>query len=151
MAFFEQNLVTIIVLALITILALTSYAIILVVKLRKQQAQVKSIKDARLDNIWVSITTICDATLQQQCNISEAAVRIIGLLEASAELNQKFESELVTVSQFFKAIEHHPILQNRKSTAKPILEKLDAEREEMESLYETRILKELDWLRKQNI
>lgn len=149
MTFIIEHLVWFISLSLLIIVVLGYYALSLMLKVKKQeQAKSNAIND-RADNINQSIKTICDATLQQQCSISEATVRVISLLEVHPILAGKYDEKLPKTNQFFKDIEHHPILANRKKTPKHVVRKLDLEREDLEAKYESKILAELEWLSQQ--
>ena len=81
--------------------------------------------------------------------MSEATVRLVTLLQLHPFVRGKYDENLENMHSFFHEIEHHPILENRKSTPKKVLMKLDLEREELESQYENKILSELKWLKEQ--
>lgn len=87
--------------------------------------------------------TIIKATLQQQCGISEATVRVRGLLNALEDPDLEFKRHLPEADSFFQKIEHHPILEARKKLPKDKLRKLDQEREELEAQFESAILAEI--------
>ena len=133
------------------IIGLAAYAGKLLLALKKQTETHEKIQSSRLKSIGTSITTICDATLQQQCSVSEATIRIVTLMQLHPALKGKFDEELSQMQAFYNKIEHHPILENRKQTPKKVLHKLDAEREELEAQFESSILEELDWLRTQAV
>jgi len=147
--FITHNLWILVIIAIAIVAALASYAVVLLQRLKKQTKNIQNIQDDRLLSMKTSITTICDATLQQQCSVSEATVRIVNLIQLHTRLTAQFKDRLPKSHEFYQKIEHHPILDNRKQTPKNVLRKLDAEREELESLYESDILKELQWLKEQ--
>ena len=149
MSFIIEHIAWFITTALLIIAGLGYYALSLVLKVRKQEQAKSSIVNDRADNINQSIKTICDATLQQQCSISEATVRVITLLQVHPILAGKYDQQLQQTNQFFKDIEHHPILASRKKTPKHVVRKLDLEREDLEAKYESKILAELEWLSQQ--
>lgn len=149
MTFIIENIIWFVVLAVLIVSGLGYYAASLLYKVRQQEQARNDVINERAENINQSIKTICEATLQQQCSISEAAVRIITLLQVHPTLSGKHDDNLKHTKQFFKDIEHHPILENRKNTAKKVVRKLDLEREELEAKCESKILAELQWLRDQ--
>lgn len=144
MPFFESHLVMLGFVATIVVLALAGYAGTLLYKLQKQNARVQSVKQARREGIFESLEVIANATLQQQCSISEAIVRIKGLLDALADEKLKFVELLPQAAQFHSKIQHHPILSARKKLSKVKLQQLDADREELEAKWEHLILHELE-------
>lgn len=148
-AFIEQNIQWLLLVALATIFSLSAYAFKLVFKLKQQSKTISSINSDRALNISKSIKTICEATIQQQCSVSEATVRLVTLLQLHPFVRGKYDENLENMHSFYQEIEHHPILENRKSTPKKVLMKLDLEREELESQYENKILSELKWLKEQ--
>ena len=149
MTFIIENIIWFIALACLIVAGLGFYALTLLLKLKKQETAKSNIIKERADNINQSIKTICEATLQQQCSISEATVRVITLLQVHPILTGRFDAELKQTNQFYTDIEHHPILENRKKTPKKVVRKLDLEREELEAKYESKILQELKWLKEQ--
>ena len=146
MQFIIDNIVAVALCGVLIILALTGYAGVIIIKLKQQKDKKNKVINKRIDNIDVSIKTICDATMQQQCSISEATIRIITLLQIHPILAGKYDLQLQQMNKFYKEIEHHPILENRQNTPNKELFKLDLQREQLEADYETLILKELEWL-----
>ncbi|BDX04487.1 DUF2489 domain-containing protein [Planctobacterium marinum] len=140
----ETHWLSISLIAAAIILSLAGYAGHLVYKLHQQKVRVKSVNAARLKDITESLDVIARATLQQQCGISEAVIRIRGLLDALSVQELNFQQLLPHSAQFYLKIQHHPILSARKKLNKLQLLKLDAEREELEAQWEQRILKELE-------
>jgi hypothetical protein len=78
--------------SVVIIIMLAFYAGILINKIKKQKAQALKIEQAqeqlkqqkiqeRNNNIVESIRFIAKATMQKQCNVSEAAIRLTVLLE----------------------------------------------------------------------
>ena len=149
LTFIEDNILWLGLLALAIIIGLAVYALQLVIKLKKQSDTISSINNERATNIVESIKTICDATIQQQCSISEASVRLVALLQLHPSISGKYDDQLSNMINFYNKIQHHPILENRQNTPKKIIRKLDLEREELESQYENKILTELEWLKSQ--
>ena len=150
MTFIIDNIIWFALLAGIIIVTLVAYAVKILVAVKQQSNAKNAVIKERVDNINLSIKTICEATIQQQCSISEATIRIITLLQVHPTLAGQFDSGLTHMNAFYRDIEHHPILENRKSTPKNVLRKLDDEREDLEAQYESKILKELEWLKGQN-
>ena len=150
MTFIIDNIIWFALLAGIIIFALGAYAVTILLAVKKQSDAKKAVIQGRVDSINQSIKTICEATIQQQCSISEATIRIITLLQVHPTLAGQFDSDLSHMNSFYQDIEHHPILENRKTTPKNILRKLDDEREDLEAQYESKILKELEWLKEQD-
>lgn len=146
MQFFESHLIPLAIAAGAILLGLAGYAGRLVHKVHQQNKRVEEVKKAREKDITESLDVIARATLQQQCGISEAVIRIRGLLDALGIPDLNFQQLLPQSEQFYLKIQHHPILSARKKLNKLQLLKLDSEREELEAEWEQAVLKELEEL-----
>lgn len=139
-----DNSLILVLVALLIIASLATYAGILLARLKHQKKIQDARHQARRQDILFSVVTIIKATLQQQCGISEATVRVRGLLNALEDPQLEFKRHMPEAERFFLNIEHHPILEARKKLPKDKLRKLDQEREELEAQYESTILTEIE-------
>ncbi len=146
--FISSNLAVILLFSSALILGLGIYAGFLLSKLKQQQKQAQQAETNRLEYLFESIDTICAATLQQQCNLSEASIRIVNLL-AMLDLKKEDDNKqrYPSVYTLYEAVKHHPIGKARKQTARHALRDLDAQREQKEVELESFILKELEKIR----
>jgi hypothetical protein len=129
---------------LLIIAGLSFYAGSLLFKLKKQN-QVRAEKtQQRIDNITQSIQTIAKAVDQQQCNLSEASIRLYHLLEA-LPLKDKpdYSASYPNVYTLYDAVKDLPTHQARKDQPKLQTRKQDMHREDLEAKLESNILKEM--------
>ncbi|MBE1300372.1 MAG: DUF2489 domain-containing protein [Alteromonadaceae bacterium] len=143
--FISANITLVLISGIIIIFGLAGYGLKLTLDVKKQEQALKHAKNEKLSYLFESIETIASATLQQQCSVSEATVRLfnlIAMVEQSSDVirNSMFDS----LSNLYVAIKDHPYGKARKNASKLLLAKLDAEREQLESEFETAILKELE-------
>lgn len=142
--FIGANLTVAILLASIIILGLAAYGLKLTQEVKKQEQAIKRAKDEKLRYLFESIETIASATLQQQCSVSEATVRLYNLIAMVEQSTDVIQNEMFnSLGNLYIAIKDHPYGQARKTVSKLLLAKLDAEREQLESEFESAILKEL--------
>lgn len=146
MQFISDNLYLLLSIASVLIITLAGYAGYLLLSLRRQeQAKQQKIRQREQD-IVTSITTILQATLQQQCGISEAVLRVKNLCDLLDSGRYPIADALTMTQQFYLKIQHHPILEARKRLPKKELLALDSEREELESQFESQLLNEFQQL-----
>jgi len=132
----------------IIIVALSIYAGRLLFLLQAQNKRQQAAKHKRIENITQSIQTIAFAMHQQQCELSEGAIRICKLLEA-LPLNPlpDFQGSYPALHELFDKIKHYPTHDERKALSKAERRKQDKERGQFESELESAILGETELLK----
>ncbi|MCC2607222.1 DUF2489 domain-containing protein [Planctobacterium marinum] len=146
MTFVAEHFYLLVTLAFIVVAGLSGYAVYLLMALRRQTREKQRKIEQREQDIITSIITIIQATLQQQCGISEAVLRVINLCDLLDNEKYPLDGQLPETRGFFEKIRHHPILDARKQLPKKTLQQLDIEREELEAQFESKIVKELQLL-----
>lgn len=130
--------------ALIIVAGLAFYAGSLLFKLKAQQQLRRQKTQQRVENITLSIQTISKALEQQQCNLSEACIRIFHLLEILPILDKPdFSKEFPALYSLYDQIKDLPTHQARKAQSKKDTKQQDLRREELESQLESKILAEV--------
>ena len=133
---------------LVIILGLGFYAGRLLFMLKHQNERHKAARDGRIENITESIIVISKAMQQQQCELSEGAIRITKLLNAlPLETPPDYRSEFPHIHALYVEISGFAILEERKKLPLKERKKQDDAREQIESEYESRVLRELDAIR----
>lgn len=129
---------------LVIIGGLAYYAGTLLFKLRHQERQQENRRMERITTILFSVHTIAKATLQQQCELSEASIRLCHLMDAlPLKSPLDFSLKFPALYQLFDKIKHMPTHDARKElTARERL-KQDIQRGEFEAELESKILEEL--------
>lgn len=130
--------------ALSIIAVLGFYAGSLLFKLKQQNDKRQQVTASRIENITESVEIIAKAIEQQQCEVSEGAIRICRLLEALPLSPQPdFRKKFPAIFDLFIAVSGFAILEERKKLSKSEIRKQDKARLEIESEHETSVLKEL--------
>ena len=140
--------------AVVIILGLAFYAGILInrIKMQKQQAlQVEQAREQnkqqkiqeRNDNIVESIRFIAKATMQKQCNVSEAAIRLTVLLE-TLQLKETIDiaGTYPALTAMFEKVKDMPTHEERKTHPIKEIKLMDIKREVFEAEMEDKIIKE---------
>ena len=143
---------------ILIIAGLAFYAGSLLARLRKQ----RDIRDhaiaKRNENLYQSIETISLAMQQEQCPLSEGALRVTVLLDHLAiperkENEQTFEREYPAIHQMYERIKHMPTHEARKKYPRKEIRAMDAEREgfevELEKGIQDDVGRLLIWVRAQ--
>ena len=138
----------------VIIIALAFYAGTLMNKIRVQKIRHKVVENElnaqkelkqqqRNDNICESIRFIARATAQKQCNVSEAAIRLVVLLETLI-LQQpvNIAKNYPALSELFDKVKDMPTHDARKKLAVKKLKMMDMRREVFEAELEDRIITE---------
>jgi len=134
-----------IVAGLLIILGLGFYAGKLLFLLKQQNARQKAARDGRIDTITESIVVISKAMQQQQCDLSEGAIRICKLLNAlPLEAPPEYKTKFPHIYALYVEISGFAILEERRKLPLKERRKQDVAREQIESEYETKVLAELD-------
>ncbi|WP_298939507.1 DUF2489 domain-containing protein [uncultured Psychromonas sp.] len=140
--------------AVVIILALAFYAGMLINKIKMQKAQALQIEKAqeqikqqkiqdRNNNIVESIRFIAKATMQKQCNVSEAAIRLTVLLE-TLQLKEAIDiaGTYPALTAMFEKVKDMPTHEERKARPVKEIKILDIKREVFEAEMEENIIKE---------
>jgi hypothetical protein len=148
---------------IVIIIGLVFYTGILLNKIKVQKAdklkmvaeqknQQAVAQQQRNDTICESIRVIALATAQKQCNVSEAAIRLIVLLETLL-LKQPIDliNSYPALSEMFDKVKDMPTHDQRKKVPVKELKALDKKREKLEAELEEKILKEAQQLAKFSI
>lgn len=139
---------TLIFLALAIILGLGFYAGKLLFQLKQQTQKQEQARRSRIDTITESIRTIALAMEQQQCDLSEGVIRICNLLDAIPVLPQpNYAKEYPATYGLHEKIRHFPTHDARNALTKQERRQQDKEREEIESQYESDVIKEVGQLK----
>lgn len=148
---------------IVIIIGLVFYTGILLNKIKVQKAdklkmvaeqknQQAVAQQQRNVTICESIRVIALATAQKQCNVSEAAIRLIVLLETLL-LKQPIDliNSYPALSEMFDKVKDMPTHDQRKKVPVKELKALDKKREKLEAELEEKILKEAQQLAKFSI
>tara|TARA_B100002049_G_C16016068_1_gene348056 strand:- start:537 stop:1004 length:468 start_codon:yes stop_codon:yes gene_type:complete len=140
----SSYLIVALIVGVIVILGLGFYAGRLLFQLKQQNQRHASARNARIDTITESIETIAKAMEQQQCDLSEGAIRICNLLSA-LPLKQPpdYQARFPHIHTLFVEVSGFAILQDRQKLSKAEKQQQDKAREEIESSHESRVLPEL--------
>ncbi len=134
-----------IVAGLLIILGLGFYAGKLLFLLKQQNARQKAARDTRIGNISESVVVISKAMQQQQCDLSEGAIRICKLLNAlPLETPPDYKAKFPHIFALYVEISGFAIMEERKKLPLKERRKQDMAREQIESEHETKVLAELD-------
>jgi len=136
--------------SIVIILGLAFYAGMLISKIRSQTKlnnkkieQQKTKRRERNERICESIRVIAIATSQDQCNVSEAVIRLTVLLETlSLEDPIDVEATYPALSALFQKIKDMPTHEERKKVPVKALKKLDIQRQVFEAEHQDEIIKE---------
>ena len=93
-----------------------------------------------------SIIIICKATIQGQCEFSEACIRVKKLLEYYPDIESK--KDYIVIQQMYEEIKHFPTHAERLSLSKKEIFKQDKLRFTLEKKYEQDFRKSLEILQK---
>ena len=142
------------VIAVVVIIALAFYTGFLLNKIKMQKAQALFIEkkqaefkkqkiQERNDNIIESIQFIAKATMQKQCNVSEAAIRLTVLLE-TLQLPQPIDitSNYPALNAMYEKVKDMPTHEERKNHPVKEIKMMDIKREIFEAEMESAIIKE---------
>ncbi|MGI2178648.1 DUF2489 domain-containing protein [Shewanella frigidimarina] len=139
---------TTIVIALLIIVALATYAAHLLLTLkRKTQANQQALSkrkakaDERRQQILTDIRYIAAAMLEDRCELSEGVMRIGKLFDALS-LSEQVMADFPNLFTHYELIRNHPIMEARKELPKQQRMKFDFERMKSEAELEQVILDE---------
>ena len=101
-------------------------------KVKAQQDKVEAARVERAKNLQVSVDLIARATLSEQCDVSEASLRLQPLLSV-VDPNWTSRSDLRPIMTLAEALADQPIKDARKSLTKQERMKLDLKRMKLEA------------------
>lgn len=133
----------------IIIIGLSIYAYQLMAQVKRQQSEKDAVRKKRIASMQESIQTIAFAMQQQQCDLSEGVIRICRLLEAMPVVpHPNYAEEFPFTHELFNKVKSYPTHEARALLTKTQRREQDKERQEIESLLESKILVEAQVLRK---
>ncbi|MEM7183009.1 MAG: DUF2489 domain-containing protein [Spirochaetota bacterium] len=143
MNFLTQNSVLVFSLLAGIVLVLGVYLVVLGNRIKSQKKEREQQEQERLDYIEESIRVIALATVQDQCGLSEAVLRVKNLLDAKGA-SETHENE--SIFQMYEEIKHFPTHVARKEQDKNTTFKQDSERFQIEEKYKDRLLESFNLL-----
>ncbi|GAA0860031.1 DUF2489 domain-containing protein [Aliiglaciecola litoralis] len=130
------------------IAGLSFYAGKLLYQVKQQTKRQSGIRQARIERIMESVHTIALAVEQQQCNLSEGAIRLVNLIDSiPVESPPNCQRDYPALYQLFLQVRELPTHDARDQLDKKVKAKQDKVREEHESRLESEILKEIAHIR----
>lgn len=133
------------------IVGLSIYAGRLLFLLKAQNDRNHKARQKRIDSMTISIQTIAFAVQQQQCDLSEGAIRICRLLEAMPLDPQPDHAQhYPALHSLFHKVKEYPTHAARQALSKSERREQDKERGQIESELESEILVEVEKLKTYN-
>lgn len=133
------------------IVGLSIYAGRLLFLLKAQNDRNHKARQKRIDSMTISIQTIAFAVQQQQCDLSEGAIRICRLLEAMPIDPQPDHAQhYPALHSLFHKVKEYPTHEARQALSKSERREQDKERGQIESELESEILVEVEKLKTYN-
>lgn len=137
-----------IILAVVIVTALASYATYLLLQLRKKQQNIAVAQQEKLDaakakkqQILTDIRYIAQAMLEERCEVSEGVVRIARLFDLIS-LTDLVKPKYPALFAHYDVIANHPIMEERKKLKKQERMKLDLARMKSENQHQLTIFEE---------
>jgi hypothetical protein len=135
----------------IIIVALSIYAGRLVFLVKAQKSRHMAARSKRIESMTTSIQTIAFAVEQQQCDLSEGAIRICRLLEAMPIDPLPDHAKVYpALHSLFDKVKNYPTHDARQALSKKERREQDKERGQFESELESAILEEVKILKHYN-
>ncbi len=126
------------------IIALGIYAGRLLFMLKRQNQRHEAARQQRVIKITESVRVIAMAMEQQQCDLSEGAIRVCNLLNALPLTSPpNFREKFPHIYALFIDVSGFAVLEERQKLSKVERRKQDIAREEIESRHESKVLDEL--------
>ncbi|MEP4888707.1 MAG: DUF2489 domain-containing protein [Aliiglaciecola sp.] len=139
---------TLVAIALLIIASLAFYAGKLLFQLKRQKDVQQKARQERVVRIMESVHTIAWAVEQQQCNLSEGAIRLVNLLDSVPVASPpNCQRDYPNLYNLFLAVRELPTHQQRKALPPQVRAQQDQKREEQEAKLESGILKEMVMIR----
>ena len=146
-----------IILAVVIIVALSFYAVKLLMQLKKQQQLQKQAELERHQahashdsKVLESVLIITRAMKEEQCDFSEGCWRLSVLL-SSLKLSSELTLQFPAIFKLYDSIKHLSILEDRKKLAKSQRMKQDYQRVTLEAELHSEITQELDLLQQYTV
>ncbi|WP_100753217.1 DUF2489 domain-containing protein [Vibrio salilacus] len=135
------------------ILGLTVYAGYLLLQLKKQkdlQLQHHQLAiEKRNANIFESVSVLCLAGIQEQCDLSEISIRVYNIMDyVQGEDRVDFDQEFPATSELFHIVKDMPRGEERQQLDKQQRMKHNLERHKAEARLQQDIIEELKRLQK---
>lgn len=130
------------ILALVVVIAMASYAVHLLLALKKQKAVFRQARRNRVQRIKDSIEIIAKAMQNGDCNLSEGAIRLKMLLDPIGLSIKNYAA----LNQLFLVVEEMPTHEARRELKNKERMRLDLTRESAEADLEQKIQSELTQL-----
>lgn len=130
-------------LAVAIILALTGYALYLLLALQKQKQAFRQARQARVERLKESILIIANAMHKGDCNHSEGVLRLKMLLDP---IGKKTLADYPAMAQLYAVVMDMPTHEARRQIAKNERMRLDLQRESAEAELADKIMQELPQL-----
>jgi ABC-type multidrug transport system fused ATPase/permease subunit len=138
--------------ALALIIPLAIYAFVLMRKLSQQTQQQNDRRQKRVDNYLSSIRTIALAVSQQQCDLSEACIRLAVLLESIPLANRPdYVAMYPAIHQLYDGIKHMATHEARQGQDVSQTREDDQIRADLEAELSVKIIREAQALYELNI
>lgn len=143
---------------ILVIVGLAYYAGSLLGQLKRQRNIRDTAVAKRNENLYQSIETIALAMQQEQCPLSEGALRVTVLLDHLAlperkESEHTFDQEYPAIHDMYERIKHMPTHSARKEYPRKEIRQMDAEREgfevDLEQAIQDDVARLLPWVRAQ--
>ncbi|WP_206482966.1 DUF2489 domain-containing protein [Thalassotalea sp. G2M2-11] len=141
-----------IVIGVLIITVLASYAIKLLKQLKAQTNQQKQLAEQKQQalkthdkKILDSVVIIVRAMKEEQCDISEGCWRLAVLLDSLKTVND-LSVQFPAIFELYSAIKHMPILEARKKLSKQERMKFDLERTKIEARLQPSVFQAVDHL-----
>lgn len=126
------------------VIPLAFYAGKLLFQLKQQNQARSKIRETRISNIVESIQTIAFAMSQQQCNLSEGAIRIVNLLESlPIPAQPDWKITYPALFNLYESVKLLPTHEARAALSRQQRAEQDQVREELETKLESKILEEV--------
>ena len=130
------------IIGLVIIVAMTSYAVHLLLVLRKQKQAFRQARRNRVQRIKDSIQIIAKAMQNGDCNLSEGAIRLRMLLEPIGLSVKNYQA----LNQLYLVVEDMPTHEARRELKNNERMRLDLQRESAEADLDEQIKQELNLL-----
>ena len=150
-----MNVTLLLILGGIIIIALTSYAVHLLLQLKKQKTLQRKHKQLAIDkrnaNIFESVHTLCQAGIQGQCDLSEISIRIYNIMDyVQGEGRVDFNQTYPAISELYHTVKDMARGEDRQKLAKKVRMRDNLERHKAEQRLNDVIIEELKVLQ-QNV
>lgn len=140
----EYYVYVFIALGFVVLVPLAFYAGKLLFQLQQQDKARSKIREDRVNNITESIQTIAFAMSQQQCNLSEGAIRLVNLLESLPIPSQPdWKITYPALFSLYDSVKLLPTHEARAALSRQQRAEQDQSREEQETRLESKILDEV--------